>query len=139
MTRLLRLEHSFTSTIASLAPPKETNERLMPNSLYVLVAAMAGSIVVRNRSILLRATFPPLVGITAAYAVLPHTMHNVGDLVWSYEKRFPVLADTHIRVKERVGRFVETGIAHTHMSYDMAENAVGDARKSVEDWVRKGK
>lgn len=100
---------------------------------------MAGSILVRNRNILLRATVPPLVGVGTAYAVLPYTMNNVGNLVWSYEERFPAVADTHVRVKERVSRFVETGKAHTQMSFDMADHKVGEVRKAVEDWVRKGK
>ena len=139
MTRLLKLEHSFTSTIASLAPPRETNERLLPNGLYVLVAAMAGSILVRNRNILLRATVPPAVGLGAAYTVLPFTMRNVGNLVWSYEERFPAVADTHMKVRERLSRFVETGKAHTEMSLAMAEDKVGGVRSAVEDWIKKGR
>ena len=139
MTRLLRLEHSFTSTIASLAPPKESGERLLPNGLYVLVAAMAGSILTRNRNILIRATVPPPVGLGAAYTVLPFTMRNVGDLVWSYEERYPPIRDTHLRVRDRISRFVETGKAHSQMGAAMAEEKVGDVRAAVEDWVKKGK
>jgi len=58
MDSVLHLEESFTSTIASLAPPPQSGEKLMPGSLYVLVAAMTGSIVSRNRNVLLRATVP---------------------------------------------------------------------------------
>jgi len=65
-------------------------------------------------------------------------MRNVGDLVWRYEERFPVVADTHLRVKERVGMFVETGIAHSKMSVGMVEDKVGEAREKVEGWVSKG-
>lgn len=139
MTRLLRLEHSFTSTIASLAPPRESGERLLPNGLYVLVAAMAGSILTRNRNILIRATVPPAVGLGAAYTVLPFTMRNVGDLVWSYEERYPPIRDTHLRVRDRISRFVETGKAHSQTSVAMAEEKVGDVRAAVENWVKKGK
>jgi len=135
----LKLENDFTNTIASLAPARETGERLLPNGIYVLVAAMAGSIVTRNRNIVLRATVPAIVGFAAAKAVLPVTMRNVGDLAWSYEQRFPALADTHARVHDRVGRFVETGVAHSKMSVIMLEDKVAGVRETVEGWVRKGK
>lgn len=139
MTRTLQLEHSFTSTIASLAPPKESNEKVVPGLLYVLVASMAGSIVTRNRNILLRASVPVAVGIGTAYAVLPLTMRNVGDLVWEYERRFPVVAENHVRVKDRVSRFVETGVAHSKMGVAMLEDKIGDVRAAVEEWVKKGR
>ncbi|KAJ9646995.1 hypothetical protein H2199_001981 [Coniosporium tulheliwenetii] len=139
MTRTLQLEHSFTSTIASLAPPKESNEKVVPGLLYVLVASMAGSIATRNRNIFLRAAVPVAVGIGTAYTVLPLTTRNVGDLVWQYERRFPVVAENHIRVKERVGRFVETGIAHSQMGAAMLQDKVGGVRAAVEEWVKKGR
>ncbi|KAF2704356.1 hypothetical protein K504DRAFT_164507 [Pleomassaria siparia CBS 279.74] len=139
LTSTLRLEHSFTSTIRSLAPPKESSERLMPGALYVLVATMAGSIITRNRNIVLRASIPAVIGVGTAYAVIPLTMKNVGDLAWSYEERFPVLADTHLRTKARIERFLETGKAHTSMTLGMVQDKVTGAREKVEDWVKKGR
>ena len=67
MSSVLKHEQSFTSTVASLAPPKESGERLFPGGIYVLVATMAGSIVSRNRNILIRATFPAAVGVGTAW------------------------------------------------------------------------
>ncbi|KAL1620353.1 hypothetical protein SLS54_006137 [Diplodia seriata] len=139
LTEALRLENSFTSTVASLAPPKESGEKVMPGAIYVLVSAMAGSIVTRNRNILLRSTVPVAVGIVASWAILPLTTRNVGDLVWTYEERYPVIAENHLRAKERATRFVQTGIAHSKMTAAMLEEKIGDAREAVEDWVRKGK
>lgn len=111
----------------------------MPGSLYVLIAAMGSSIFVRNRNILLRMTVPVAVGIGMGWAVIPITMKNVGDLMWRYEERFPVVADTHRRTQDSVTHFVQTGIAHSKMGAAMLEEKVGDARKTIEDWVRKGK
>ena len=139
LTQALQLEHSFTSTIRSLAPPKESNEKLLPGTLYVLVASMAGSIVTRNRNILLRATVPAAIGIGAAYAVLPLTMKNVGNLVWTYEERFPVVADTHLQAKARLQHIWETGKAHGAMSVGMVQDKIGETREKLEDWVKKGK
>ena len=139
MTNFLKLESDFTSTIASLAPPKESNERLLPGGIYVLVAAMAGSIITRNRNILLRATVPIGAGIGAGYAVLPITTRNVGDLVWKYEERYPVIRDNHLRVRQGISHFVETGKAHSQMGLAMAEERVQGVQQTVEDWVKKCK
>lgn len=139
MTRFMSAEHNFTNTIASLAPPKESNEKLLPGGIYVLVAAMAGTIVSRNRNVLFRFVTPILTGVVAAHYVVPRTTENVGNLIWQYEKRFPVIADNHIRAKEGVRHFIETGKAHSQMGLAMAEEKVQGVRESVQDWVKKGR
>ncbi|KAF2641402.1 hypothetical protein P280DRAFT_489773 [Massarina eburnea CBS 473.64] len=139
LTETLRLEHSFTSTIRGLAPAKETGERLFPGVLYVLVASLSGSILTRNRNLLLRTSVPAAIGLGAAYAVLPHTMKNVGDLAWTYEEKYPVLVDAHLRTKQRVTTFLETGKAHSAMGVGMLQDKVSETRDSLENWVKKGK
>ena len=139
LTETLRLEHSFTSTIRSLAPPKESAEKVLPGALYVLVATMAGSIITRNRNIFLRASVPAAIGIGTAYAVLPLTMKNVGNLAWTYEERFPAIAKVHLQTRARVYKFWETGKAHTAMSLGMVQDKVTDTREKLEDWVKKGR
>ncbi|KAF2257555.1 hypothetical protein CC78DRAFT_601182 [Lojkania enalia] len=139
LTETLRLEHSLTSTIRSLAPPKESNEKVLPGALYVLVASMAGSIVTRNRNILLRATIPAAIGVGTAYAVLPLTMQNVGNLAWTYEQRFPAVAEAHLATKVRTQKFLETGKAHSAMMVGMVEDKFAEAREKLEDWVKNGK
>lgn len=138
LTRTLRLEHSFTSTVRSLAPARETGEKVFPGALYVLVASMAGSIVTRNRNILLRASVPLAVGITAANIVLPITSKNVGDLIWTYEEKYPVLADAHLRTRESITHFIETGKAHAGMGLGMVEGKINDTKDGLQDWVKKG-
>ena len=139
MDRLFHAEHSFTSTLASLAPPKESNEKLLPGGIYVLVAAMAGSILSRNRNILLRFATPIITGVTAAHYVVPRTTENVGALVWKWEERFPVVRDNHLRVSQSVRHFLETGKAHSQMGLAMAEERVQGVREGVEEWVKKGR
>ncbi|EME40147.1 hypothetical protein DOTSEDRAFT_82809 [Dothistroma septosporum NZE10] len=139
MTSFMDAEHSFTSTIASLAPPKASNEKLLPGGIYVLVAAMAGSIISRNRNILFRFATPILTGVVTAHYVVPRTTENVGNLIWKYEEKFPVVRDNHLRVSQGVRHFVETGKAHSQMGLAMAEEKVQEARESIQDWVKKGK
>lgn len=139
MTRVLHLENDFTSTIASLAPPPQANEPLMPGFIYTLVATLAGSIVSRNRGILLRTAVPAAFGLTAAYAALPYTMHNVEGLVSRYEERFPEVQRIHGEVNEKVRYFWETGKAHSAMTLQKGEDVLEEARRKMQDWVRQGK
>ncbi|TPX11252.1 uncharacterized protein E0L32_001070 [Thyridium curvatum] len=139
MDRAFALEHSFTSTLAALAPPRESGERLMPGAVYVLVAAMAGSILTRRSNVVLRAAVPTALGVGAGWAVLPVTMRNCADLAWRYEQRFPAVADAHLRAREAVersGRFVKV---HAELGKRMADEKVTAAREGLEDWVKKGK
>lgn len=88
---------------------------------------------------LFRFVTPILTGVVAAHYVVPRTTENVGNLIWQYEKRFPVIADNHIRAKEGVRHFIETGKAHSQMGLAMAEEKVHGVRESVQDWVKKGR
>jgi len=138
MTKSLKMEHDFTSTIASLAPPKESNEHLMPGAIYVLVAAMAGSIVTRRWNFLVRWPAPLVTGAIAANYVLPRTSHNVGQLAWEYEKKAPVLANAHQATQDRVTQFLATGKAHSQVGLDQVAHWMGERTRDVERWVKKG-
>ncbi|CZT13736.1 related to mitochondrial protein [Rhynchosporium agropyri] len=139
MDSALHLEDSFTSTVASLAPSPQSGEKLMPGTLYVLVAAMTGSIVSRNRNIILRGAVPLAVGIGAGWVVLPVTMRNVSDLLWKYEQRFPAIADGHIRTRESIEKAWRMARIHTRQAVDIVDDKVSGGRAVVEDWVKKGK
>lgn len=139
MTKALDLENSFTSTIASLAPPKESGERLMPGSIYVLVSAMTGSIITRNRNIFLRASVPAAIGVAAGWVVLPITMRNVSDLLWKHEQKFPVVADAHLRTRSGIERAIYMARVHSEQAKHIVDEKVGAGREAVEGWVAKGK
>lgn len=139
MDKAFNLEQSFTSTIASLAPSRESGEQLMPGAIYVLVAAMAGSIITRNRNIILRASLPLALGIGAGWTVIPVTMRNISDLTWKYEQRFPVVAQSHIRLRESILNSASFAKAHSQVGVKYVDEKVTDAREAVEGWVQKGK
>ncbi|KAH8675722.1 apolipo protein O-domain-containing protein [Xylariales sp. PMI_506] len=138
MDRAFHLEKSFTETVASLAPPRESGEKLMPGLVYVLVAGMAGSIVSRNRSIVLRATLPLAVGVGAAWFLLPVTMTNVSGLLWKYEQRFPAVAEAHVRTRQNIAKGWDMAKLHSEISRQYVDDKVTSARDVVEGWVRKG-
>ncbi|KHJ35325.1 putative mitochondrial protein [Erysiphe necator] len=139
MDSAFNLEESFTSTIASLAPEPYTGEKLMPGSLYVIVAAMAGSIIARRHNILVRATLPLAVGITAGWTLLPITSQNISNLVWKYEQKFPVIADSHIRTKQAIKKAEKMAKIHSQQVVETVNEKVGASRSAIEDWVSRGK
>ncbi|KAL6895551.1 apolipo protein O domain-containing protein [Trichoderma longibrachiatum] len=133
------LEQSFTRTIASLAPPRESGEKLMPGAIYVLVAAMAGSIVTRNRNVVLRATVPFALGVGAGWTVLPITMRNVSDLAWKYEQKFPAVAESHVKLREGIQRGIHFAKVHKDVGKQYVDDKVTNVREAVENWVAQGK
>ncbi|KAL7935043.1 apolipo protein O domain-containing protein [Trichoderma chlorosporum] len=133
------LEQSFTRTIASLAPPRESGEKLMPGAIYVLVAAMAGSILTRNRNVVLRATLPVALGVGAGWTVLPITMRNASDLAWKYEQKFPVVAESHIRLREGIQKSIHFAKVHREVGVQYVDDKVTNVREAVENWVAQGK
>ncbi|KAK3984152.1 micos subunit MIC26 [Cladorrhinum sp. PSN332] len=139
MSRAFALEESFTSTIASLAPPRESGEKLTPGLIYVLVAGMAGSIIARNRNILLRGATPLALGLGAAWTVLPVTMGNVSELVWKYEQKVPAIADAHIKTREGIEQGVYFAKVHADLAQRKVHEGVTEVREAVEGWIKKGK
>lgn len=139
MSSVLLQERSFTQTIASLAPPPESHEHLMPGSLYVLVAAMTGSIISRNRNILLRATVPTAIGLGAAWVVLPLTMRNVGNLVWTYEEKAPIIALNHLRIRGALEEGSKQFRIHADATRKWSDEKAKEGREAIESWVRKGR
>lgn len=139
MSRALTLESSFTTTIASLAPAPQTHEQVLPGALYVLVAAMSGSIVVRNRNILLRAAVPLAVGIGASWVVLPYTTRNVADLVWKYEERMPIISMNHMRVRGALEQGWKEARGRGEQVGEWTGGKVKGGREAMEEWVRKGR
>ncbi|CAK7235238.1 hypothetical protein SBRCBS47491_009225 [Sporothrix bragantina] len=137
--KVFDLERSFTETVASLAPSRASGERLLPGAVYVLVAAMAGSIVTRRSNILLRATVPLAFGVTAGWALLPVTMRNVSDLAWKYEQRVPVVAQAHLQTRAALERTASFAKTHAEVSKTFADDKVHQVREKVEDWVKQGK
>jgi MICOS complex subunit MIC26 len=139
MDSAFEVESNFVSTVASLAPPRQSGEKLIPGSLYVLVAAMAGSIVARNRNVVLRATLPLALGVSAGWVVLPVTMRNISDLLWKYEERFPAIADGHIRTRDGIEKAWRMARVHTQQAGHILDEKITSGREAVEGWVQKGK
>lgn len=109
----------------------------MPGAIYVLVAAMGGSVISRNRNILLRASAPVAAGIGAAWYVLPHTTRNVADLLWTYEEKAPVISINHMRIRGAIEESWKQAKIRGEATKRWSDERVKASREAVEGWVRK--
>jgi hypothetical protein len=64
---------------------------------------------------------------------------NVADLAWEYEKRVPVIAESHIRLRESIEKSVSFARVHGQVGVQYVDEKVTDAREAVEGWVKQGK
>ncbi|KAF8456763.1 apolipo protein O-domain-containing protein, partial [Kalaharituber pfeilii] len=137
LNQYLHYEHTVTSTVASLAPPKGSGEQVVPGSIYVLVTAMAGSILTRRRIWPIRILTPIVVATGASWYFLPLTTRNVGELLWHFEKKVPAVAETHLQIRKTAEdniAVIRQNIVETRKVVD--EN-VTKGRETIEEWVKK--
>lgn len=104
-----------------------------------MVSAMAGSIVSRNRGILLRTASPLAIGTVAAWTLLPVTMRNVSDFAWEYEKKVPAVAEQHLRVRSFAEDSLKQTVDGGAFAREWMESKIGQGRETVEEWVSKGR
>ncbi|KAF7724918.1 hypothetical protein EC973_000577 [Apophysomyces ossiformis] len=84
---------------------KETvapDEEVLPNALYVGVAALAGTIIARNRNIVLRFLTSTALAAGTSFYLLPKTTHNVGVQLEKLERKYPELQNAHRVADEAV-------------------------------------
>lgn len=97
--RAYQTERQVTSTVSSL---HNKSEDLLPNSIYIVIAALSGSIIARRRGVVARAFLPVALGLGAFKYLLPQTFANTSAFLWKVEQRsFPELADTQTAAVKR--------------------------------------
>ncbi|CAO3663098.1 unnamed protein product [Rhizopus stolonifer] len=94
-----QLENDVTTNINNTI---DKGEELNPNLLYVGVAALAGTIIARNRNIVLRFLTSTTLAVGTSYYLLPKTTSNVFQHLERLEKRYPQLQAAHQSVNESV-------------------------------------
>ncbi|RIA84069.1 apolipo protein O-domain-containing protein [Glomus cerebriforme] len=93
----IAIEQNTEKTIKEIVAQ---DERLMPEVLYIAVAGLAGTIIARNRNILLRIASPLFFTIASSYYFLPKTSHNISTKIQEYEQKSPNLLKVHYSISE---------------------------------------
>ncbi|KAI8338613.1 apolipo protein O-domain-containing protein [Chlamydoabsidia padenii] len=78
------------------------DEDILPNVVYIGVAALAGTIIARNRNIVLRFLTSTAMATGASFYLLPKTTHNLGVQLEKLERKYPELGKVHASVNEAV-------------------------------------
>ncbi|KAI9255302.1 apolipo protein O-domain-containing protein [Sporodiniella umbellata] len=94
-----QLENDVTSNVKNTI---DKDEELNPNLLYVGVAALAGTIIARNRNIVLRFLTSTSLAVGTSYYLLPKTTSNVFQHLERLEKKYPQIQAAHQSVNESV-------------------------------------
>lgn len=71
--------------------------------------------------------------------LIPVTMRNTGDLLWQYEKKVPVIADTHMTIRGAALEAYKQIRERTQGTVEWADKTAVDTRKKVENFVGEGR
>ncbi|ODV95290.1 hypothetical protein PACTADRAFT_50036 [Pachysolen tannophilus NRRL Y-2460] len=124
-------EREVTSTISSL---HDRREDLFPNSIYIVVGTLAGTIVARRRNILIRALSPLVFGLFSFAIFLPQTFENSKKLVWKLEqKNLPEFASRQKLAAEKVDSLVNDVEKTAGEGKRKIDSTIKDTRKLIAD------
>ncbi|CAG8480528.1 16740_t:CDS:2 [Funneliformis mosseae] len=97
INKWITIEQNTEKTIKEVIAP---NERLMPEALYVTIAGLAGTIIARNRNILLRIATPIVFTIASSYYFLPQTSQNISKKFQENQQKYPQLLKVHRSISD---------------------------------------
>ncbi|KAG5421907.1 hypothetical protein I9W82_001000 [Candida metapsilosis] len=113
-TKFNDTERFVTTTVSDLHYKKED---LLPNGIYVIVAALAGTIAARPRGVIAKITFPVITGLAAFKYFLPVTFDNTREFTWRLEqKNVPQVAQQQANAYNSVvglAKAIEDGTEHS--------------------------
>ncbi|KAL1920858.1 uncharacterized protein VTP21DRAFT_11493 [Calcarisporiella thermophila] len=110
---------------------KEDN--LLPNGIWVGVAALAGVVASRNRNIIIRAASPILFATLASSYLLPRTTNNIFREFERVEQRWPPLSDMH----KKVSNTVEQSKLDAKEAWQWIGKEIEYVRGEIEDGLRR--
>lgn len=118
--KLNQTEQAVTKRLGSL---HSRSEDLLPNSIYIVVAALSGTIFSRQKNILARLTFPIITGSLAFKYFLPNTFRNTTSFLWDLEREnVPVIAQHHEELLKNADDLVA-----------QSEQTIGEGRRFLEN------
>lgn len=124
-----KTEHSVTSTASLL---HDRSEDLLPNAVYVLVAAMSGNIAARQRGVFAKMTFPVLFGAAAFRYLLPNTFANTMDFAWRIEQqKLPQIAKQQLAAVESAREVAQSVESATRDGQRYIDGSVESLKRSI--------
>ncbi|CAH2353237.1 MICOS subunit Mic26p [[Candida] railenensis] len=126
-----KTEEQLTSTVSDL---HAKHEDLLPNGIYVIIAALSGNILARQRNIVAKVTFPIFFGLVGFKYFLPETFGRTSNFAWKLEqKNLPQLAEGQTIAVNKSKALVES-LENTAVDGQLKlDNGVKSLRKSIAD------
>ncbi|QLQ77864.1 hypothetical protein HG537_0A01110 [Torulaspora globosa] len=129
-----RHERRLTSTIANLH--SDPREKLLPGFTYIVVAAMSGSVLTRNKPFLYRFTAPLVLGSLCFSYVLPSTFQNTASLLHSIEsEHFPETVAKQDAIINRTAQMGRTAASSIDYVAESVFAIAAKFRHSVKEWT----
>lgn len=75
----------------------------------------------------------------SGWMLIPVTMRNTGDLIWEYERKAPVIAETHLTIRGAALEAYRVLRERSQGTIDWADKTAIDTRKKVENFVGEGR
>lgn len=120
-------EKKVTGILSSL---HEKQEDLFPNFIYIVIAALSGNIIARQRGILSRFLIPPTLGLAAFRYFLPQTCSNTFSFFWKFEERkFPTVADQQKKTYYTAESWFQTLSESSSSGYNEITNRLDSWKK----------
>ncbi|KAG9295030.1 hypothetical protein G9A89_017824 [Geosiphon pyriformis] len=130
--RWISFEQKAESNIKEVISP---NERLMPETLYIAVAALAGTVLSGNRGIIMRIASPIGFTIAASYYFLPRTSRNIAIKLAEYEQKSPKLMRIHNSISQTANESkqkIDEGVTKLRSLFDgRAEKIKQEAKNMI--------
>lgn len=124
-------EKSITTTASKL---HDRSEDLLPNSIYIVVAALSGNIAARQRGMLAKMTFPVVFGLAAFRYFLPQTFANTAFFAWKLEQEnLPHIAKQQLAAVDSAVGMVNSVEQKTKEGQRYVEDSVESLKKSIAD------
>ncbi|EGW35351.1 uncharacterized protein SPAPADRAFT_58578 [Spathaspora passalidarum NRRL Y-27907] len=130
-TKYNATERAVADTVSGL---HNRSEDLLPNSIYIVIAFLAGTIAARPRGVLARVTFPTIFGLGAFKYFLPRTFDNSMQFLWQVEQnKVPALAKQQEATYNSAVGLVHSIEETTENSKKSIEARTAALRKSIAD------
>jgi len=130
------LENDVTSTINNTI---DKNEEVFPNILYVGVAALAGTIIARNRNVAIRFLTSATMAAGASYYLLPRTTNNVCHQLEKIESKYPPIQSAHQTVNQTVNDMCQQVDGALSQLRGIVDDNTGKIRQQIQENTEKVK
>ncbi|CAH6722212.1 MICOS subunit Mic26p [[Candida] jaroonii] len=128
-----KTERSVTTTVSEL---HDKNEDLVPNGIYVIVGALSGTVMSRQRGILSKITFPVIMGLVSFKYFLPQTFNSTKNFVWKLEKKtVPEIAHQQENLYNKSSQLIDTIETTADKSSQSISSSIDSLRTNIKKYT----